>query len=414
MPWVSRCLVALAVVAAPTHALAQDLSAIVARASEQMDAGNFADGMRTLSGLRGKTLPPQLAVEVALLETTGSLVTSTADAARDACGRAVVAAGYDPDVARERSPKVREVCKAAAKKVRADRMTEGKVEPTKLEVERPEVAHQAVRLSTKVEKIPAWLRMIARVQSSELEGTFDVPLVPSDDGALLGTLDSAWTRPRSKLTIKLVAQDRFGDIGEPIHTEELVIPAHEAAISLGSIPSGGRVEVDGERVTPDEAGRVPASAGKHEVKLTLPSGAYAETEVDLQRGTVAQVTLAPSEQGPSRVAPWIATGTSLALGVAGAVLLVNAELRRADLEEAAAEREPGTGLPLREYSELESIDSERRTFLYAGLGVLGGAGAVGVLATILWLVPSGGGDAAPTTAVFPVISPSFIGVAGSF
>jgi hypothetical protein len=40
-----------------------------------MDAGNFADGMRTLASLRGKTLPPQLAIEVALLETTGSLVT---------------------------------------------------------------------------------------------------------------------------------------------------------------------------------------------------------------------------------------------------------------------------------------------------------------------------------------------------
>jgi hypothetical protein len=404
---------AVAFAAAPSAAHAQDLSAIVARASEQMDAGNFADGMRTLASLRGKTLPPQLAVEVALLETTGSLVTSTPDAARDACGRAIVAAGYDPDVARERSPKVREVCKAAAKKVRADRLAEGKVAPSKLEVERPEVAHQAVRLSTKVEKIPAWLRMIARVQSSELEGTFDVPLVPSDDGALLGTLDSAWTRPRSKLTIKLVAQDRFGDIGDPIHAEELTIPAHEAAISLGSVPSGGRVEVDGERVTPDDAGRVPASAGKHEVKLTLPSGAYAETEVELVRGTVAQVTLAPSEQGPSRVAPWIATGTSLALGVAGAVLLVNAELRRSDLEEAAAEREPGTGLPLREYSELEGIDSERRTFLYAGLGVLGGAGAAAVLATILWLVPSGGGGEPPAeAAVLPVISPSFIGVVG--
>jgi hypothetical protein len=407
-------LLALAVIAAPGVASAQDLSAIVARASEQMDAGSFADGMRTLAGLRGKTLPPQLAVEVALLETTGSLVTSTPDAAREACGRAIVAAGYDPEVARERSPKVREVCKAAAKKVRADRMTEGKVEPSKLEIERPEVAHQAVRLSTKVEKMPAWLRMTARVQSSALEGTFDVPLVPADDGALLGTLDSAWTRPRSKLTIKLVAQDRFGDIGDPIHTEEITIPAHEAAISLGTIPSGGRVEVDGERVTPDDAGRVPATAGKHDVKLTLPSGAYAETEVELARGAVAQVTLAPSEQSPSRVAPWIATGTSLALGVAGAVLLVNAELRRADLEDAAAEREPGTGLPLREFSgDLESIDSERRTFLYAGLGVLGGAGAAGVVAAILWLVPSGGGAPAET-AVLPVISPSFIGVVGHF
>jgi hypothetical protein len=405
----------LVLVAAPARAQAQDLSAIVARASEQMDAGNFADGMRTLASLRGKTLPPQLAIEVALLETTGSLVTSTPDAAREACGRAIVAARYDPEVARERSPKVREACKLAAKKVRAERLTEGKVEPGKLEVGRPEVAHRAVRLSTKVEKMPPWLRMIARVQSSELEGTFDVPLVPSDDGALLGTLDSAWTRPRSKLTIKLVAQDRFGDIGDPLYSEELVIPPHEAAISLGSIPSGGRVEVDGERVNPDEAGRVPASAGKHEVRLTLPSGAYAEAEVELERGSVAQVTLAPSEQGPSRVAPWIATGTSLALGVAGAVLLVNAELRRADLEEAAAEREPGTRLPLREYSELESIDSERRTFLYAGLGVLGGAGAAGILATILWLVPSGGGGDPPAeTAVLPVISPSFIGVVGRF
>ena len=392
---------------------AQDMSAVVARAREQMDAGNYTDGMRTLSSLRGKTLPTQLAIEVALLETTGSLVSQSAEAAREACGRAVVAAAYDPDVARELSPKVREVCKAAAKKVRADRLTEAGVKPSPLEVEKPSVAYQAVRFSAKLAKSAPWLRMIVRVESSALEGSFDVPLVPSEEGLLLGTLDSAWIRPKSKLTLRLVAQDRFGDLGDAIHSETVSVPENEAAISLGAIPEGGRVRLDGDDIKPDGAGLIPATAGSHEVRLTLPSGAYAETSVELARGGLAQVTLAPSEQEPSRVWPWVTTGTALALGVAGGVLLINSELRKNDLEDAAAEREPGTDLPVSDFADIESIDSERTTFLYAGIGILAGAGAVGILATVLWLVPGGGAEPAQS-AIMPVVGPGFVGVTGRF
>lgn len=408
------CVLAIAL-GVPGLAQAQDMSAIVAKAREQMEGGSFQDGIRTLASLKGKTLPPQLAIEVALLETTAALVSQSADAARDACGKAVVAANYDPDVARELSPKVREVCKAAAKKVRSERLTEAKVNPSGLDVEKPSVAYQAVRLSSKVEQSPPWLRVIARIESSALEGSFDVPLVPSDDGALLGTLDSAWLRPNSKLTLKLVAQDRFGDLSDALDTETFEVPANEAAIALGEVPSGARVELDGDRITPDERGRIPATPGSHEVRLTLPSGAYAEADVELARGTVAQVTLAPSEQSPSRVWPWIVTGTALAAGVAGGVLLINAELRRSDLEEAAAQREPGTGLPASEYSDLAKIDSERETFLYAGIGTLAGAGALGIVATILWLVPTGGAPPAPTEAfIAPMLSPGMMGVIGRF
>ena len=80
---------------------------------------------------------------------------------------------------------------------------------------------------------------------------------------------------------------------------------------------------------------------------------------------------------------------------------------------AAPQREPGTDLPVSDFADIESIDSERTTFLYAGIGILAGAGAVGILATVLWLVPGGGGEPAQS-AIMPVVGPGFVGVTGRF
>ena len=110
--------------------------------------------------------------------------------------------------------------------------------------------------------------------------------------------------------------------------------------------------------------------------MTLSNGASAETTVELRRGVVARVALAPQLGGSSRVWPWVTTGTSLALLATGAVLVINSEARRSELEDAAAQREPGTALPANDYAELESIDSERTTFQYVGIGLLAGGGAV--------------------------------------
>lgn len=398
---------------APCSAQAQDVAAVVAKARDQIDNGNFQDGLRTLSALKGRNVPPQLAIEAGLLETTALLVQGP-DQAGAACGRAVIAAGYDPEIARDLSPKVRDVCRAAAKKVRGDRLSadKEKVAVGELALEAPEVAYKPVRISTTVDKKPSWLRMVARVESSGLEGTFDVPLIPSDEGPLLGTLDPSWIRPNAKLTVKLVAQDKFGDLGDAIHTKKIDIPAREAAVALGKIPSDATITVDGEKVKADAEGRVAATAGKHEVRLSLPSGAYAETSVELARGTVAQVALSPQQQSPSRVLPWITTGTSLALFAAGGVLLINAQARKSELEDAAQQREPGTELPASDYATLKGIDDERVLFQNVGFGLLGGGGAVAVAALVLWLVPSGGGSS--SAALSPMVAPGFVGVRGTF
>ncbi len=403
----------LAVLAAAPLARAQDAAAIVARARDQIDNGSYAEGLRTLAALRGQKPPPQLVVEAALLETTALLVTQQGNesAAVNACSRAVVAAGFDPDVARELSPKVRDACRAAAKKVRGERLGNEKVKVGKLEIVEPEVAYQPVRLAATVSNRPQWLRMVARVESSGLGGTFDLPLIPSDEGPLLGTLDASWIRPGAGLSVKLVAQDRFGDLGDPIEARTVVVPTAEAAVALGEIPAGARVTVDDKPVAPDAKGRVAVSGGRHEVALRLPTGAEAHAEIEAARGAVTRVALAPQQPGPSRVGAWIATGTSVALGVAGGVLLVNSELRRSELEDAAAEREPGTDLPLNDYSTLEGIDQERKTFQYVGIGLLAGAGAVAVTATVLWLVPGARRTAA---RVYPIVTPAFFGLGATF
>ncbi|HTJ80325.1 MAG TPA: hypothetical protein VL400_01345 [Polyangiaceae bacterium] len=407
---------AASLLAIASDARAQDAAAIVARAREQLDTGAYADVLRTLSALKGKNVPSQLAIEAGLIETNALIVTQGADAAQVACGKAIVAASYDPDIAREQSPKVRDACKAAAKKVRSERLAGDGAKLGALEAKAPEVAYQPVRISTTVDKRPPWLKVVARIESSGIEGSFDVPLLPSDDGPLLGTLDPAWIKPKSKLVVALVAQDKFGDLGDPTEKRELEVPAAEAAVLLGTIPEGAKVTLDDEAVKPDAQGKVTATAGKHDVALTLSNGASAETNVELRRGQVTRVALSPQIESPSRVWPWVTTGTSLALLAAGGVLLINAEARRSELEDAAAQREPGTDLPATDYAELESIDSERTTFQYVGIGLLAGGGAVAILATVLWLVPTGGGaaSAASTPGLLPVVGPGFVGVSGRF
>lgn len=404
--------IALSLVAAAAPAAAQDLAGVVAKAREQVEAGKYQDALRILAALKNRTLPPALALEVGLLETTSLLVTQGPDDATKACARAVVASDFDPEVARDQSPKIREVCRAAAKEVRAARLASEKIEISKLDIKPPDVAYQPLRASTEVSKKPAWLKIVARVQSSELEGAFDVPLIPSQEGPLRGMLDPSWLRPGSKIRVALVAQDRFGDLGPPTGEMTIAVPKAEAAIALGAVPKGAKVTLDGDAVTPDASGRVPAEPGKHEVAMTLEDGAYAEAEVELRRGGITRVALAPQAPSPSRVLPWVATGTSVALLVAGGVLLINAESRRSELEDAAARREPGTDLPASDYAELKEIDDERLIFQNVGIGLMAGGGALAITATILWLVPTGGSSS--TAFIQPELGPGYLGLRGRF
>lgn len=393
-------------------ASAQDLSGIVAKAREQVESGKYQDALRITAALKNRSLPPALALEVGLIETTALLVTQGPDDAAKACGRAVIAADFDPEVARDQSPKIREVCRAAAKEVRAGRLASEKVEISKLDIKPPDVAFQPLRASTEISKKPAWLKVVARVQSTQLEGSFDVPLIPSEEGPLRGMLDPSWIRPGATLKVALVAQDKFGDLGSPTAETTILVPKAEAAIALGSVPKGAKVTLDGDPVTPDASGRLPTTPGKHEVAMTLEDGAYAEADVELRRGGITRVALAPQSQSPSRAWPWVATGTSVALLVAGGVLLINAESRRSELEDAAARREPGTDLPATDYATLKDIDDERVIFQNVGIGLMAGGGAMAVVATILWLVPTGGSSS--TASITPQIGPTYWGLRGTF
>ena len=368
------CAATLLLVTLPQRSDAQDLAGIVARAREQVENGKYDEAVRVLALLRGKTLPPQLATEAALLETSALLVTQGAPQAAKACERAVVASGFDPEVAKTQSPKIREVCTTAAEEVRGNRLRDDKVIVGELEAKSPDVAFQPVRVSATVSSPPEYLKLIARIDGSELEGSFDVPLIPSKEGPHFGTLDASWLRPGSKLTVTLVPQDRHGDLGKGVSKKVLDVPKAEAAIALGKIPAGATVEVDGDTKKPDAGGRVFAEPGKREVSLTLADGSSAETTVERKRGVVTRVALAPTQQEPSRAPAWIATGSAFALAVAGGVLLINAEARRSELEDAAAEREPGTDLPANEFSELQAIDDERALFQNIGIGILAGSG----------------------------------------
>jgi len=416
----------LGILVAPRRAHAQDVAALVAKARDQVEGGNYQDALRILSQLESKDLPPAVAVDAALLETTATIVVKGQDAAIASCERAVVASGYDPEVARDTSPKVRAACREAAKKVRGGRLAREKVVVGELEPDKPEVAWQPIRVRASAKPFPSWLKFVARVSSKQLNGSFDLALVPAEEGKLFGTLDASWIHPNDTISVALVAQDKFGDLGEPVKTATITVPKAEGMIALGSVPSDAVVTVDGSRVTPDASGRIAVTPGSHEVEM-FQGDASASTEVDVARGSVARVALSPSESSSNALA-WIATGTSVACLATGGVLMLVADGRRSDIEEAAAAREPGTDLPATDYSTIQGLEDDRQTFSTAGTVLLIAGGVTGVLAATLWLWPSGGGaaeeeptdDAAAAKRrvrgpnVGATIRPGWVSVGGSF
>lgn len=398
-------------------AFGQDLAGIVAKAREQTENGAFADALRTLAQLPKNDVPPALAVEAGLLEATAALVTKGETGGQAACAKAVVASGYDPEVARDQSPKVRGVCRAAAEKVRKERIEKAGVKLGDISVAAPEVAWQPVRLSAEVDKAPAWLRVVARVRSTAIEGSFDLPLAPSPDGPLRGTLDPSFIRPGATLEIALVAQDKFGDLLVTEGKQSIAVPKREALVAFGDIPGSAKVFVDDKPVAPDDDGRVAVEPGKHEVSMVI-DDASATAKVEVERGAIASVALSP-QKGGGRTLAWIATGSAVVLGAVGGVLLGTAATRKAEIEELAAQREPGTNLPATSYSVIKTRDDERRLFANVGTGLVIGGGVVGAVAITLWLLPSGRKGAAKKDAhVFTTLQPQIglgtVGLSGQF
>lgn len=412
---------ALCAALTPWPASAQDLAGIVARAREQADTGAYADVLKTLAQLPATGVPEALLVEAALLETSASLVTAGVAAGEAACAKAVVASGYDPEVARDQSPKIRAACRAAAAKERGQRLAREQVTISDLKADAPGVAWQPVRISATANRVPGWLRMVARVTSSALEGSFDLALAPSVEGPLRGTLDASWIRPGAKIKVELVALDRHGDLGATGQAASFEVPATEALIALGEVPAGATVRVDSAAVKPGAGGRVPVTPGRHTVAMELEDGAFASAAVEVSRGGVARVALSPQRPARSRTLAWIATGTAVALGSVGGVLLLNADSRRREIEEASARREEGSNLPAVEYSELQAIDDERKTFSTLGAGFLIGGGVAAAAAVTLWLWPDSSPRESRAAASNPSvpsirarISPGGVTVVGAF
>jgi hypothetical protein len=414
----SLVLSSLVVVTTGAPARGEDLSGIVARAREQTENGAFADALKTLAQLPKNDVPPALAVEAGLLEATAALVTKGEAAGQAACAKAVIASGYDPEVARDQSPKVRGVCRVAAERVRKERIEKAGVKLGDISVSAPEVAWQPIRLSADVEKAPAWLRVVARVSSSAIEGSFDMPLAPSPDGPLRGTLDPSFIRPGAKLEISLVAQDKFGDLLVTTNKQTIAVPKREALVSFGDIPMSARVFVDDKPVEPDDTGRVAVEPGKHEVSMEV-DDASASAKVEVERGAIASVALSPQKGGGKTLA-WVATGSAAVLGAVGGVLLGISAARKTEIEELAAQREPGTNLPATTYGDIKTRDDQRRLFSNLGTGFAIGGGVVGALALTLWLVPSRRSKAPAKTGSFmlPTIEPQIglgtVGLSGRF
>jgi len=417
----SFLLTAVVVATTASPARGEDLAGIVAKAREQTENGAFAEALRTLGQLPTTDLPPALAVEAGLLEASALLVTKGEAAGQTACAKAVVASGYDPEIARDQSPKVRGVCRVAAVRVRKERIEKAGVKLGEISVTPPEVAWQPVRLSADVDKAPAWLRVLARVSSSALEGSFDLPLAPSPDGPLRGTLDPSFIRPGATLEISLVAQDKFGDLLVAANKQTVAVPKREALVSFGDVAPSARVFIDDKPVELDASSRVAVEPGKHEVSMEV-DDAFATTKVEVERGAIARVALSPQKSGGGRTLAWVATGSAVALGAVGGVLFGTAVARKSEIEDLAAQREPGTNLPATSYADIKSREDQRRLFSNVGTGFLIGGGVVGAVAVTLWLLPSGRSKGkAPEkkganvfTTIEPQIGLGTVGLSGRF
>lgn len=394
-------------------ARADDLAGVVARAREQVERGDYAGALRTLEPMSADGLPKALAIEASLLEATSALVVSGNEAAEAACAKAVVASEYDPEVAREQSPKVRQVCRRAAVTERAKRLQREHIDLKDLRIEAPTIAWQPVRISATASGAPAWLRVVARISSPALAGSFDVALIPSLEGPLRGTLDPSWIRPRARIRVELIAQDRFGDIGSTGQLAQVDVPVAEAMVALGRVPAGATVKIDGAVVKPGPLGRAPVAPGVHRVTLDLADGASAGANVDVARGSEARVALSPQKASSSRIFGWVAAGAGLTLGAAGGVLLLRADSRRSEIEELAARREYKSNLPAVEYSEIKSKDDDRKAFGAFGATLLI-AGAATSVAAITFLAWPDGEKKKETPPLNASIGLGGVSVAGGF
>jgi hypothetical protein len=350
----------------------------------------FEDALGLLLPMHDATgVPTALTVEAALLESSAYIALQQQAAAVAACRRGIVAANYDPEIAREQAPRVQAACRIAAAEARTALVEERRIAIGDVQVTSARVAWNPIRITAQIRGNVTNLVTEAEVRIND-NSAFTVVLRDAGGGIRSGSIDANLGVPGGRIQVVPLVRDEFGILVRSETPTTYIVPEDEAAVRFNAGSDEGPLEVDGRstRARVRVGDVVPLPLGSHVLEVRTPRG-RSHAAINLRRGEIALLTL-HSEAGSNAldIARWSSTVGAVALLGAGGVfyfLAASAGNQLAGYAETA--RDPQTGLPLIQWSDVAPIDETRATNQNIAIGLFAGGAALAVVAIVTWAIP---------------------------
>jgi tetratricopeptide (TPR) repeat protein len=269
---------------------------------------------------------------------------------------------------REASPKIRAVFDRASA-AEADRSRRRTAASVKLvPPPPPPVASRALDVAAEV--IAPFEGLTVRLQVAAAPGlSATLPMVRTHGESYSAHVPAEFVVAGCTLAFRAELVDEGDVIARS--SAALALPAHRAALQILSPIVGAELSIGGKPVgrTPLDA-PVPVEPGRLHVALRSIVGTVSQ-DVDARAGEITTVTLALASHGSSKIA--VARYSLLAGGAAllivSAVLAAEAGTSAQSLGGSIA-RDPGSGLPTTEFSQVRGFDTNGRAFATASIATL--------------------------------------------
>ena len=206
---------------------------LVARARAAFEQLEFEQTVRLLQPLHTRAgVPPLLAVQAALLETNALVAQQLTPAAIEACQRAVRFANFDPDVARDQSPRVQAVCHTAADQARREFVSSRHIRIATVNVITGPVAWNSVALQIRIEGDLTGLTALAEVSVAGAPPAA-VNLPGTGQTLRVAALDANLAVPRARIEVTPIVRDAFGVLARAESATIATVSANESAVRFG-------------------------------------------------------------------------------------------------------------------------------------------------------------------------------------
>lgn len=368
------------------------------RARSLLDQLEFEQAVGLLIPLHDAPgIPETLRVEAALLETNALVAMQRQPDAIAACVRAVEHANYNPDVAREQSPRTQAACRTAAEQARHDLIGRRSLAIRNVGISTGPVAWNPVRVEVGFDGDLTGLTTQAEV----VVGTgqpFTVNLPNTGQPTRTAILEASLAAPNADVRVTPMIRDSFGVLVRSDSASTARIPTPEAAVQFALGSDEGPLRVDGTSTgrRAQVGDTLPLSVGPHSIEVQARSGVTARASVTLHRGEIATLTLHGTSGTTARdVVKWGSTIVGVAGLAAGAVFQFLAYSNALQLTQFANQRDDATGQPLIDWQAGAPIQRSLQVNQNLATGLFIGGGVLAGVAIVLWALPSNRESAAP-------------------